>query len=205
MAWAPDYAEVDDLAEFVRITDAVDDAQLALAIAAASRAIDRHCRRQFGIVAVPEARYYTPRWDSRRGRWVVPIDDLMTVTGLEVSADLDGSGGYSSAIESVTVLPLNADVTGFPWTALSVPRASAVQPCGRPDSVEVTALFGWTAVPPAVEEACLLQASRMFSRRLAPFGIAGSPESGSEMRLLAKVDPDVAVALEPYRKKARPR
>jgi hypothetical protein len=53
-------------------------------------------------------------------------------------------------------------------------------------------------VPSAVKQACLIQASRFFTRRYAPFGVAGSPESGSEMRLLAKVDPDVAVILGPY-------
>ena len=51
------------------------------------------------------------------------------------------------------------------------------------------------------QEATLLQASRLAARRDSPFGVAGSPDAGSEMRLLARVDPDVAVALEPYRRR----
>jgi hypothetical protein len=43
-----------------------------------------------------------------------------------------------------------------------------------------------------------MQASRLLSRRDAPFGIAGSPEMGSEMRLLAKLDPDVDLLVQPY-------
>lgn len=205
MAWEPDYVEVSDLAEYVGISDSDDDAQLGPAISAASRAVDRHCRRQFGLVAGPEARYYTPRWDSLRARWVVDIDDLMTTTGLSVAADLDDSGDYATDLDAYALKPVNALVTGRPWTCLVVLPASASQPVGAEDSVEVTARFGWSAVPVAVEEACRLQASRVFKRRDAPFGIAGSPGSGSEMRLLAKVDPDVVVALEPYRKRARPR
>jgi hypothetical protein len=64
--------------------------------------------------------------------------------------------------------------------------------------VKVTALWGWTAVPVAVKQATLLQASRFFSRRHSPYGVAGSPELGSEIRLLARVDPDVGVSLRDY-------
>lgn len=189
MAWAPDYCTVDELAEFVKIPDDADNTQLGLAIAAASRAIDRTCRRQFGLGAAPEVRYYRPRWDSLRCAYVVDTDDLMTATGLLVAGE---------AVVSPVLLPRNAAAEGRPWNTLVLD--------GTPDSeVEVTARWGWTTVPDAVKEACLLQASRVFKRRGAPFGIAGSPQDGSEMRLLAKVDPDVAVVLEGFRRKARPR
>jgi hypothetical protein len=56
-----------------------------------------------------------------------------------------------------------------------------------------------------VHTATLLQGGRLYTRRSALFGIAGSPESGSEMRLLSKVDPDVAVMLRGYRRIARPK
>lgn len=101
-----DYATVEELASYARITDDADNAELALAISAASRVIDRYCSRSFGE-----------------------------------------------------------------------------------DEEEI---------PSAVKQACLIQASRFFTRRYAPFGVAGSPDSGSEIRLLAKVDVDVAVILGPY-------
>jgi len=53
-----------------------------------------------------------------------------------------------------------------------------------------------------VHEACLLQSSRIAARRDSPFGVAGSPETGSELRLLDRVDPDVAVTLSRYRRRA---
>lgn len=204
MAWAPDYASVAELAALVRIDDAIDDAQLALAVSTASRMIDgpAGCGRQFGQVASAEARYYTARWDRRLVRWVVDIDDLMTATGLAVAVDALGDGTYADAIDvAYTGLrPGNAAPKGEPWTSLSVLPTSPVQPCTRAESVRVTARWGWTAVPTTIKQATLLQASRLLARRDAPFGVAGSPEAGSEVRLLARLDPDVAVAVSPYRR-----
>lgn len=191
MAWAPDYVTATELKAFLKIGDTVDDAELGFAITAASRAIDRAANRQFGLVAAPEARKYTARWDSDRGRYVVDIDDLMTVTGLTVT-------GEAGAIDVFAKQPGNADLNGTPWTRLVVDPTSATLPTLKEDTTTVTARYGWTTVPTAVKQATLLQASRFFKRRGAPFGIAGSPELGSELRLLAKVDPDVAVVLGPY-------
>lgn len=188
MASAPDYAEVDGLADYERIPDDVDDTQLALAITTASRAVDRHCRRQFGLLDAPEPRYYQPRWDARVTSMVVDVDDLMTAVGLEVDGE---------PVVDPVLLPRNAAADGLPWRVLKLDTMNWAE-------VAVTALWGWSEVPASVEQATLLQASRFLARRNAPFGIAGSPDTGSEMRLLAKVDPDVAVSLEPYRRKARP-
>ncbi|NIL59971.1 phage gp6-like head-tail connector protein, partial [Salinispora arenicola] len=62
----------------------------------------------------------------------------------------------------------------------------------------ITAPWGWPAIPTAVVLATQLQASRLLTRRDSPYGVAGSPQDGSEMRLLARVDPDVEVVLRPY-------
>ena len=202
MAWAPDYVTTRELAAAVRIGDALDDAQLASAIATASRAIDHACGRQFGQLAAVEVRYFTARWDTARYRWVVPIDDLMTSTGLVIEVDTLDDGTYSDEIEvsAVQLRPANAVAKGRPWTEFVVRPSSAVQPNGCADAVQVTGRWGWTAVPAAIRHATLLQASRLLARRDAPFGVAGSPEAGSEIRLLARLDPDVAVAVAPYRR-----
>jgi Phage gp6-like head-tail connector protein len=202
MAWAPDYCTASELKAFVRIDDAADDAQIGLAIAAASRAIDRTTGRQFGLVAAAEARYYTARYDPAYERWSVPVDDLMTVTGLLVAFDEEEDGTYSTDITVHALRPSNAAAKARPWTELVVRPASTVQPTALESGVKVTGRWGWTTVPDAVKEACLLQASRLLTRRDSPYGIAGSPENGSEMRLLAKVDPDVDVALADYRRRS---
>lgn len=200
MAWAPDYATLAELKSFVRIDDLVDDAEVALTITAASRAIDKATNRQFGLAATAVDRYYAARFDRSRGRWVVDIDDLMTVTGLVVSFDSADDGTYGDPIDEYQLKPINATADERPWTQIVVHPSSTTVPTGLEGGVEVTAQFGWTAVPAAIKEATLLQASRFLARRDAPFGVAGSPDAGSEVRLLARVDPDVAVAVAPYRR-----
>lgn len=189
MAWKPTYASSVEVKAYLGITDSADDNEVSYAVEAASRAIDRHTNRQFGLVSAPEARTYTARWDRDRCRYVVDIDDLMTVMGLEV-ATADG------AVTDFSLKPGNAVAKLEPWTLL-VFGAGVSVPTDE-DGLTITARWGWTDVPRTVKQACLLQTSRLFKRRDAPFGVAGSPEIGSELRLLAKVDPDVAVVLGPY-------
>lgn len=188
MAWAPDYATVAELRSFLRIPDTADDAELALAVTAASRAVDNHCHRQFGKVAAPEPRRYTACWDRRRRRWLVDVDDVQDLAGLSVVVD-------AGTVDVYTLEPVNAALVGKPYEGLVVEPEAAVKPTTEEYGVTVTATWGWSAVPVPVEQATLLQASRLHARRFSPYGVAGSPEAGSELRLLAKVDPDVAVSL----------
>jgi len=193
MVWAPDYLTVSEAKAFLRIGDAVDDTELAVAITAASRAIDEHCNRQFGLLAAAEAWSYVARPDLERGRWVVDIDDLMTVTGLVVEVPTVG------VTTAFTKEPVNAAAKGRPWTRLVFDQDAAVTPTVTNNyAVTVTGRFGWTTVPVPVDQAALLQVSRFISRRDSPYGIAGSPDQGSELRLLARVDPDVGVSLRSY-------
>lgn len=200
MAWAPDYITAAELSGFLRIPDHDDDVQLGLAITAASRAIDRYTRRQFGSAATPEARFYTAHYDWGRDRWTVPMDDLMTAAGLTVAFDSVSDGTYSSPVTAYSPRPANAAVKSRPWTQLAILSTTPVLTAFEA-GVKVTATWGWTAVPAAVKQACLLQASRIHARRDSPYGVAGSPTDGTELRLLARVDPDVEVALSDYRRR----
>lgn len=193
MAWAPDYITTADLKSFLGITDAADDAALAQAISAACRGADQYCNRQFGQVAYPETRYYTAQYDRRKCRWVVFHDDAMSVSGFAVQV-------AAGPIDVYDMKPVNAAAKSQPWTFLVVDPTSTNRPLGTEDEVAITALWGWSSVPTAVKQACLLQANRFFERRHSPYGVAGSPDVGSELRLLSRLDPDVAVALNPYRR-----
>ncbi len=197
MAWEPDYATTAEVKSYTRIADTLDDAEIGFAITGASRAIDRFTNRQFGLVAAPEERFYTGRWDRHRGRWVIDIDDLMTETGFDAQVQ-DADGNDLGAITPYVLEPRNSAAIGRPWTYL-VPRpSSAFNPTGCPDEVAITARWGWTASPTTIKEACLMQTSRFLHRRDSPWGIAGSPDIGSELRLLARLDPDVQVLIGSY-------
>lgn len=190
MAWKPDYVALEDAKKWVRLktTDTLDDAEIEIIISTASRAVDRHCNRQFGKTAGAETRYYTPWFDDERLRWIADVDDFMSTTGLVVTI-----GGVTTT--TFTKEPINASQDGKPWEALAFdPATASVVPRGVEYEVAVTANpFGWTNIPPDVAFATRLQISRFLIRRDSPYGIAGTPEQ--QLRLLSKLDPDVAVAL----------
>jgi hypothetical protein len=200
VAWAPDYCTDEELKNYVRIGDADDDVEVALAVTASSRAVDLACNRQFGKSEAPEDRFYTAEWDRERCRWIIRIDDLMTTAELTVKYDSAGDDTYSSTITAYRKLPRNAAADSKPWTELEVLPSSAVTPGGTDGAIQVHGTFGWSSVPPTIKQATLLQGSRLLARRNSPFGVAGSPDTGSELRLLAKLDPDVQKMVSSYRR-----
>lgn len=201
MAWKPSYITTSQLKDALRITDTADDLMLGYAITAASRAIDQHCGRQFGQESAPVARFYTPYLDSDNYRYVCRIDDLMTTAGLVIQTDVDNDLVFETTLvlnTDVLLAPYNAAADLLPWTRLVTTAKYGIPNINFPlreRSVMVTAQWGWSSIPDVVVQACLIQASRFFLRRNAPFGVAGSPELGNELRLLSKLDPDVAVML----------
>lgn len=197
MTWAPDYCTASELKAYLRIADTDDDAMVAVWVTTASRAVDDFCGRQFGQVSTAEARTYRPVYDSHRLRWVTQMDDVQDITALAI---VDWNG---NAITDYELDPPNAVAKGRPYQRL----LARVGPAGRgfwgwnyfvpsPDAtVTVTAKWGWIAVPTAVKNATLIQAARLAARRDSPFGVAGSPSEGSEVRLLATLDPDLKTSL----------
>lgn len=205
MPWEPDYTTATAWKKYARITvaDTDEDAQITTAIGMASRAVDAQAGRQFGKTAA-ETREYTARFSRSRGSvWYVETDDFQDTTGLAVSWDGAGDGTFSTAISPADCVywPRNAAQRGRPFERVLFRPAAAVQD-GRAAGVRVLALWGWGAVPTGIVGATNLQVLRMHSRREAPFGVAGSPDDGSEVRLLARLDPDVVVAVRRYARRA---
>lgn len=197
MAWAPDYIDADALGDYMKITHANDDVELAFAASGASRAIDFHCNRQFGVVAAPEARTYEAWYDYDRGVWVIETDDFFgALTSLVI-------GGTTTT--DYTREPLNAASYGKPYERLTIPYTASVLPATPDYLATPTATWGWTAVPTPVKLAARLQGSRFHTRRDSPYGVTGSPDQGGELRLLQRLDPDVAVSLRDYVRPRRPR
>lgn len=174
------------------------DADIAVAVESASRAVDDLCGRRFYKDASAVARYYTP--PSPR---VLVIDDMVTLTSVKLDTDGDGTFGttWTSGTEFVP-LPLNAAADGKPYTRLEVrAHSSAYFRQGYDKSVEVTAIFGWDAVPPAVENATSILATILLKRmREAPFGVVALGVDTAAR--LASSDPHVRMLLDPYRRLA---
>lgn len=196
MAWQPSYASAAELADWLGVPD--EGPELDLACEAASRAIDKACNRQFGLVDDPEIRWYTAEW--HRDRWLITIDDLMTAIGLVIELE------NGSEITDYKLTPINAAPMGRPWTRIEVAPSSAVKPDGSLHGVKVTARYGWTNVPNAIKQACLGQAAIFYSRRENVGGMLtkrqvddveygwSAPRAGHEL------DSDVLLSISGYRR-----
>ena len=185
MTWAPDYSTAAIVKNYLGIDDNVDqvDTFIALWITAVSRNVDDHCGRQFGRVAALEERYYTPVWDRRDQCWYATVDDVQDLTGAAIE---DENG---TAVTDYVMLPRNAAAKGKPYEQIKLTSATG--------EIAASMLWGWNAQPAGVTVGLLLQAARLNARRDSPFGIAGSPAQGSEIRLLAQLDPDFKTTLKP--------
>lgn len=194
MSWAPPYATAAELAHFMGDAVATDDAELTLAIETASRSVDRITGRQFGSLDAPESRLFTAHYDTYRRRWIIDVDDFATTDAVTVETI---GAQYDSPELAWLPAPVNAVAAGGVWTQLVIDSGSPVVPSAAEHGVRVTATWGWPDVPPTIKLATLIQASRLFARRHAPFGVAGNPEVG-QLRLLERLDPDVAISVRPF-------
>lgn len=193
MPWRPDYLSLPQGKHFLRVTSTKDDSRIARLITAASRAVDESCHRQFGRDDVSRTRTYRrPATAMLDGSgYMVKIDDVHDATGIVVTAD-------GLAVADATLWPEDAPLEGRPYTGLVFP-SSPVSP------VRVTTdKWGWDAVPSQVPTAVEMQLNRWFTRADSPYGVAGSPSEGSEVRLSSRLDPDVVVVLRGLRRKRRP-
>ena len=190
MTWAPDYITTQDVKDYLRVSDTVDDAQFARWATTASRAVDRACNRHFGQVATAVARTYRRpvAYDPSAGLWLLEVDDIYDATGLLID-------GVAFASSGAVLLPDNAAADGVPWERIGLTTWPITPYPGISITHTITAKFGWATVPAQVQAAALLQCARWNFRRDAPAGVAGAPEVGSQIRMLAKLDPDVSTTL----------
>lgn len=195
MGWQPAYCTAAELAHYAG-EGSVSDPEMTLAAETASRSVDRACGRQFGLLDEPVARYYTAQYDRHRRVWVIPTDDFATTDGLTVESV---GPQYDVLLSGYLPAPVNAVVDGKVWTGLVIGSGAPVAPNSTENGVRITALWGWPEVPPAVKLATLIQASRLYSRRVSPFGLAGNPEVG-EMRLLERLDVDLMTSVRPFQR-----
>lgn len=175
------------------ITGTAKDTALEAAITAASRAIDGFTGRFFyadGTQSVPVVRYFTPKSET-----LVFTDDFVSLTEVAIDNNLARTWSTVWATSDYMVEPVNNPRQVKPYDRI-IAVGRYIFPPKYPQSVRITGIWGWSAVPDVVAQACLIQASRIFNRAGSPFGIAGSPELGT-VRLSARLDPDVQVLLAP--------
>ena len=183
------YIELGELKSMLRISDSVDDALLSGHIEAASRTIDDICHRSFDLDATATARVFYP--DSQL---VVRTDDIGSLDGFVLKIDENATATFNLTITDATAEPLNALAKGTPITKLVAYETYFPRDI-RP-TVQVTARWGWPAVPEPVRSACGILAGRLFKRADSLLGVAGFGDLGAIT--LRAVDPDVQRMLAPY-------
>lgn len=196
MAITNGYCTLAEMKTALQITDTNDDTSLEVAVAAASRMIDDYTARFFfrnGTTETPATRYYTPQ-----DAWTLATDDIVSISQIASDDNFDRTYGTIWAAEDYMVEPVNNPARGWPVSRVLAVGAY-IFPATLPQSVRISGIFGFSAVPVEINIATQLQASRLFVRRQSPFGIAGSAELGT-VRLAAKLDADVEALLRPFRK-----
>ncbi len=196
MAITNGYATLAETKSALRITDAVDDSLLEMAIESASRLIDGYAGRQF-FSSGTATRYFTADDD-----FVCEIDDISSSNITLVTAmDADAVFDTTWATTDYQLEPLNAVLDGqaWPYTRIRAVGDYLWPISGGEALVKLTAVFGWPAVPIAIKQATIIQASRIFKRLDSPLGVAGFGDLGV-MRVSSSLDPDVAQLVAPYRR-----
>ena len=196
MALTNAYCTLSDVKNALAIEDINDDLAIEAAIAAACRMIDDYTGRFFyrdGTSAAPVIRYYTPNdW------WICNVDDFVSLSQIATDDNFDQSYTTVWSATDYMVEPINNARRGWPYTRiLAIDRY--LFPRLYPQTVKVTAVWGWPAVPAEINLAARLQASRLFIRKQSPFGVAGSVDTGT-IRLTSRLDPDVEALIRPLKK-----
>jgi hypothetical protein len=196
------YCTLSEAKAVLDIDDTTDDAEIEDCVETASRDADDYCgpgRKFWQDTTVVDRKY----WPTNAR--VLYVDDISTTTGLVVKIDDDDDGTFETTLTINTdyiVAPVNAaaefPVRPFTQIVLLDGALSGWQrlSSGRP-YVQVTAKFGWSAVPEQVKRATLLQTKLLFKADDTTFGTFQAGIDGTA-RNVPRMDPVAAARLERF-------
>jgi hypothetical protein len=135
-----------------------DNGTFGTLLDAASRAVESFTHRQFNMTEYATARRF------RAADWErLPVDDFHTTDDLVIEVK-----GVALTADQYDLRPWDGVVDGQTgWPYFDVFRVGGYWPSDRRARVEVTAQWGWEAVPQAIREATLDVAVVMF------YGVGG--------------------------------
>ena len=196
------YRSVSELKGWLGLSGSGQDTNLGYALDAATAAIDSYAGRQFDIDGAVVTRLYDCEYMD-----YAEVDDIATSTGLVVKTlNADGTVNETLTLNTDYYLaPYNADkvepVMPFTKLIMAIEKSGKVLPTEHRQGLSVTAKFGFSAVPDAIVQATLIQASRYFQRKNSPMGFSGNPETGQPaVVFLSELDPDVKNLVKPFKK-----
>lgn len=199
------YSTVGELARELNMVDGQDFDKLAVALTAASRQLEAECGGETGPRFFWQDASVTTRRYHAEDSAVCYVDDISTSTGLVVKIDDTGDATFETTLASTDyeLYPLNAAVSTpvQPWYQIVAGMGNYAWPLpgnGRP-GVQVTAKFGWAAVPADIEKATLVQAVLLYKSTAAWSG-ALSFDDGGYTQMRPRLHPIASMLIEPFRR-----
>lgn len=195
MAVTLGYCTLSEVKAALRLSDSIDDTLIENSIEGASRRIDGYCGRFFYKTTATAIRLFA--YDSYR----LAVNDISSTTGLIVKLDNDGDGTYEDTLVLDTdyiTEPTDTVILGRPIRTISMIGGATFPISTLPaiPLVQVTAEWGFAAVPDDVREAAVLLSIRQFARFNAALGVMAFADMAITVRA---VDPDVRDLLLPYK------
>jgi hypothetical protein len=192
MAITNGYASLAEVKAALKITDTLDDSLLEMAIESASREIDGYTNRYFYNGGTATKKF------AASDNYITYVEDLQSVTTLSTVNEIGGTSTTWDA-DDYQLEPINSRVDGLavPYTQIRACKDLWFPFANDIAFVTVVGVWGWSAVPIAVKQACVLLASRIFKRLDSPLGVAGFGDMG--VVRVGRFDPDVEALLNPYR------
>lgn len=201
------YVDKDDLKAYIGLTGTAQDNNIDTAIDSASRLIDSVCGRKFSQDDSVVVKTFTPKSSI-----FLDTPDISTTTGLIVKLDDNDDGTYETTLTLNTdyiveptnprVIKITGGTTYYePYNKITIldTRSSERFDPTIKNNIQITAKWGYSAVPEDIKTATLIQALRYFKRKDTPFNTYGDVNTGVS-ELFSRLDPDVQTILKGHKK-----
>lgn len=126
------------------------------------------------------------------------LPDFTEITALKLDDDDDGVFEVTVDASEYELIRSTSDRTDWPYDTIRLLDRCFPSSGRRLMRVEVTAEWGWAAVPPGINQACSLLVVRLAQRPQAPFGVVSFGEIGSST--IRNSDPDYVRLISPYKR-----
>lgn len=182
MALGADYITRAELKAYMGLQTAINDDLVDDAIASTTQEIYRYTNRDFNDAGSASARLFRPNDPG-----LTFVDDFHTTAGLIIQTDDDDDGVFETTWTTADyeLRPLNAllQVPAEPYWKIYAVGHSLRFTNMRRSNVQVTARWGWAAVPSLVKQAAFILASDTYQLKDSRLGLAGSDQFGQIIRV----------------------
>jgi len=194
MAITNGYATLAEVKAVLRITDSTDDVLLENEIESASRRVDGYCGRFFYQTSSTSVNIYP------RDLFLVDFPADLATSSVTINIDSTGGGTYATTLTQgvdYILQPTDAAIRSRPYRNARMVGSKTFPLFVSPSfpTVQVAAVWGWSAIPDDVRAATILLTIRQFARLNAALGVVGFADMAIQVRA---VDPDVRDLLAPY-------